>query len=148
MRVLLAVPDRSTAHGARNHALLLFLYNTGARISEALSLRLYDLQFVRPSRVRILGKGKKVRFTPIWSETADVLRSLSRGRQPEEMVFRNARGDPLSRDGAAFLLGKYVKKAAEKLPLLQAGNDFSVIRDFLGHASIATTGLYISTTSR
>jgi site-specific recombinase XerD len=79
-------------------------------------------------------------------------------------VFRSAAGRPLSRDGAAYLLAKYVDRAAEHLPalrrrrvsphvlrhscavaLLQAGVDLTVIRDYLGHASVATTGRYIAT---
>ena len=82
----------------------------------------------------------------------------------EPFLFRNSRGSPLTRDGVAYLLRKYVRVAAQQIPalrkrlvtphvmrhscavaLLQAGIDVSVIRDYLGHASIATTSRYITT---
>jgi len=83
------------------------------------------------------------------------------------IVFRNVRGAPLTRDGVAYLLTKYVRLAAQNAPalrkrhvtphvmrhscavaLLQAGVDVSVIRDYLGHASVATTSRYIATNLR
>jgi site-specific recombinase XerD len=87
-----------------------------------------------------------------------------RVQKPEDLLFRNTRGAPLTRDGAAYLLRKYVRIAAQQAPvlrkrrvtphvmrhscavaLLQAGIDVSVIRDYLGHASVATTSRYITT---
>jgi site-specific recombinase XerD len=163
-RVLLRQPDGTTLNGIRDRALLLVLYNTGARISEALAIRPDDIQFQRPRQVRLHGKGNKDRICPLWAETANALRDLLR-RSPvgDAPVFRSARGTPLSRDGAAYLLTKYVRSATRTLPLLarrritphvlrhscavallQAGVELSVIRDYLGHVSIATTGRYLS----
>jgi len=164
VRAILAAPDRRTELGVRDHALLLFLYNTGARVSEALALRAGDLHLIRPRVVRLHGKGNKERVCPLWSDTAVMLkRLLPQDAEPKTIVFRNARGGPLSRDGVAYVLNKHVATAARKLPtlrrrritphvlrhscavaLLQAGVDVSVIRDYLGHASIATTSRYIS----
>ncbi len=162
VRAVLAQPDRGTATGTAHHALLLFLYNTGARISEALGISRLDLQLVRPYQVRLLGKGRKERFCPLWPETVKALQRLAPAST--DRVFLNQRGQPLSRDGAAYILGKYVAIAAKTQPnlrdmkvtphvlrhscavaLLQSGVDVSVIRDYLGHASIATTGRYLST---
>jgi site-specific recombinase XerD len=163
VRILLAQPDRHTASGLRDHALLLLLYNTGARISEALSVRMSDLCLVRPRQVRLHGKGGKDRICPLWKETATTIQRLS--PIPEgTTLFRNARGQPLTRDGVAYLLDKHTRAAAQHLPalrnrrvtphvlrhscavaLLQAGMDIVVIRDYLGHASIATTNRYIAT---
>ncbi len=169
MRILLAQPDRRTAGGRRDYALLLFLYNTGARVAEALGLRRHDLQLERPRVVRLRGKGGKQRICPLWGETVIALRPLVRDEEEdtETFVFRNARGGALSRDGVAYLLEKYVRAAAKLSPglgrqrvtphvlrhscavgLLQAGNDLTVVRDFLGHASIATTNIYVSTNLR
>lgn len=167
-RVILATTEASVV-GRRDHALLLFLYNTGARISEALAVRPQDLSLIRPKQVRLLGKGRKERLCPIWQETARVLgRLIKENAVPKEnVVFRNLRGAPLTRDGAAFLLNKRVRLAAKSLPslrnrrvtphvlrhscavaLLQAGVDICVIRDYLGHSSIATTNRYIATNLR
>lgn len=163
VRLLLAQPDRRTPRGMRDHALLLFLYNTGARISEALALRATDLNLERPRQVRLHGKGGKDRICPLWKETGRAMQHLA-DPSNDSVLFRNARGQALTRDGAAYVLDKYAHAAAQRLPslrkrrvtphvlrhscavaLLQAGMDATVIRDYLGHASIATTNRYIAT---
>lgn len=162
-RAVIATVDRRCRNGERDHALLLFLYNTGARVSEALAVRPCDLRLERPWQVRLLGKGQKERICPLWSETVSALRRIMTQRA-EDTLFRNVRGAPLTRDGVAYLLTKYVRLAAQNTPalrkrhvtphvmrhscavaLLQAGVDVSVIRDYLGHASVATTSRYITT---
>lgn len=167
VRAILARPDERTWAGRRDRALLLFLYNTGARISEALALTSADVQgaALRPRHVRVLGKGNKERFCPLWPETATALvRVIADGGANATYVFRNARGGQLTRDGVAYMLAKYVQLAATEMPtlgrqritphvlrhscavaLLQAGVDVTVIRDYLGHASVATTGRYLTT---
>ena len=99
----------------------------------------------------------------LWAETVAALRSTVDTTQPDEPIFRNARGVPLTRDGVAYVITKHVRRAAESRPalrrrrvtphvlrhscavaLLQAGVDVSVIRDYLGHVSIATTSRYIT----
>jgi integrase/recombinase XerD len=164
-KAVLARIDRGSPRGSRDHALLLFLYNTGARVGEALAVRPTDLQLVRPFQVRLHGKGRKDRLCPLWPETARALdRICLASNGSEARVFTNARGAPLTRDGVAYLIDKYVAVAAREMPtlarlrvtphvfrhscavaLLQAGVDITVIRDYLGHASIATTSRYIST---
>jgi len=142
---------------------LLLLYNTGARVSEALAIRPRDIQLERPRQVRLYGKGRKERICPLWAETATALRALEIPA-PDKPIFRNARGSSLTRDGVAHILTQYVRRAAQKRPqlrrlrvtphvlrhscavaLLQAGVDVSVIRDYLGHASISTTSRYLTT---
>ncbi|MDO8863824.1 tyrosine-type recombinase/integrase [Haliea sp. E1-2-M8] len=166
VRLILQQPDRRTVLGARDHALLLFLYNTGARVSEALSVRVQDLSLLPPRQVYLQGKRKKVRHCPLWGETATSLQHLStvRDGRPNEPIFRNRYGHPLTRDGVAYILQKYAKLASRDSPginkhriaphllrhscavaLLQAGVDVTVIRDYLGHSSISTTSRYITT---
>ncbi|WP_352770371.1 tyrosine-type recombinase/integrase [Mesorhizobium sp. M0167] len=145
--------------------MLLFLYNCGARVSEVTGLPWSDLQLMPPRQVRLTGKGRKERLVPIWSQTADALRRLH-GMTAEDQrhVFVNRHGQPLTRDGVAYILTKHVSAAAQDRPtlardrvtphvlrhscaaaLLQSGTDVTVIRDYLGHASIATTSRYIAT---
>ena len=162
-RAVIAAVDPKSASGLRDRALLLFLYNTGARVSEALGVHLRELHLDRPRQVRLFGKGRKERLCPLWPETAEALRRIVNADSGEQPVFRNARGGLLTRDGVAYLLGKYVGRASESMPhlrtlrvtphvmrhscavaLLQAGVDVSVIRDYLGHASVATTSRYIT----
>jgi site-specific recombinase XerD len=125
-----------------------------------------DLQLARPFQVHLHGKGRKDRVCPLWRDTAAALKRLiDHVSSASDMhVFLNARGLPLSRDGAAYLLNKYVDRAArESLSLrrkhvtphvlrhscavafLQAGVDLTMIRDYLGHETIATTGRYTRT---
>jgi integrase/recombinase XerD len=163
-RAVIATVDTSSPRGRRDHALLLLLYNTGARVSEALALRPDDLRLERPRQVRFLGKGRRERICPLWSATASALRRVILPDSANEVIFRSHRGMPLSRDGVAYLLRKYVRLAAKgqspqrlrhvtphmlrhscAVALLQAGVDVSVIRDYLGHASVATTSRYITT---
>lgn len=166
VKQLLAQPDRTNVYGMRDYALMLFLYNTGARISEALGVCVEHLSLVTPRHVCLFGKGAKQRLCPLWRETAAALRQLSTVHDggPGDRVFRNRRGGSLTRDGAAYILRKYTKIAARTSPafrkrrvtphvlrhscavaLLQAGVDITVIRDYLGHSSIATTNRYVST---
>lgn len=167
VRVLLRQPDRRKRSEARDHALLLFLYNTGARISEALAVRRSDLQLARPFQVQLHGKGRKNRICPLWKDTAGAMKRLLQdgtGATGDGAVFKSARGTPLSRDGADYILQKHFQRAVGELPtlrrknvtphvmrhscavaLLQAGVDLSMIRDYLGHESIATTGRYTKT---
>ncbi len=166
VRVILEQPDRRTEQGLRDHALLTFMYNTGARVSEALGVRLEDLSLVHPRQVVLHGKGKKNRICPLWRETVTVLQRLPMVRDGHrgDLIFRNIRGEPLTRNGVAYLLRKYTALAACKVTslrrrritphvvrhsaavaMLQGGVDVTVIRDVLGHASIATTSRYITT---
>ena len=166
VRQILAKPNRATALGLRDYALLLFCYNTGARVSELLAVRVGDLHLTSPRQVLLHGKGKKDRIIPLWRETSTVLQRLEtvRNARPGDLVFLNTHGESLTRDGVAYILHKYVTIAMREMPalgrgtitphvirhscavaLLQAGNDVTVIRDYLGHTSIATTNRYLTT---
>ena len=163
MTAILAQPDRSTLEGMRDHALLSFLYNSGARIQEALDLCPEAIRFESPSCVRLSGKGRKERICPLWPETVMLLKKLleRQPRAPDERLFVNRYGEPLSASGVRFKLAAYVKAAAETTPtlrtkhvtphsfrhatavhLVSAGVDVTVIRSWLGHVSLDTTNHY------
>ncbi len=167
VRAIIARPDQRTVDGWRDYTLLLFLYNCGARVSEVTGVLWDDLQLVPPRQVRLHGKGRKERLVPLWRETADALgrlRGMAIGAD-QQHVFVNRHGQTLTRDGVAYILQKYASAvAAEERPtlahkritphvlrhscavaLLQSGTDVTVIRDYLGHASVATTGRYLAT---
>jgi integrase/recombinase XerD len=163
-RVVINAVDTRSNRGRRDHALLLLLYNTGARVSEALAVRPSDRRLERPRQVRLLGKGKKERICPLWPETAVALRRIIRVEANGEPIFQSRPGTSLTRDGVAYLLQKYVRLAAKSNPsprlrrvtrhmlrhscavgLLQSGIDITVIRDYLGHASVSTTSRYVTT---
>ncbi|WP_461328092.1 tyrosine-type recombinase/integrase [Bradyrhizobium huanghuaihaiense] len=118
---ILARPDRSTLEGMRDHALLSFLYNSGARIQEALDLCPKAIRFESPSCVRLIGKGRKERICPLWPETVLLLKTLLE-RQPrasDQRLFVNRYGEPLSASGVRFKLAAYVKAAAKTTPTLR-----------------------------
>jgi site-specific recombinase XerD len=160
---ILREPDRSRPEGQRDHALLAFLYNTGARIQEALDVCPRAIRFESPAQVELLGKGRKSRVCPLWPETIYVLKALLR-RQPraiDEAIFVNRYGQPLGAAGVRFKLKQYVLAAAKHVPslaaknvtphtwrhsvgvqLVAAGVDVTVIRDWLGHARLDTTNHY------
>ena len=133
-------------------------------MSEALGVRLQDLNLEPPRQVRLRGKGTKERLCPLWTQTTSALKRLISSHAPADSpLFRNQRGQPLTRHGVLKLLRRYSLKASQSpsLPrrrlhphllrhscavaLLQAGVDLTVIRDYLGHASVATTNRYVST---
>lgn len=160
---ILREPDRSSLEGQRDHALLAFLYNTGARIQEALDVCPQAIRFESPAQVALLGKGRKSRICPLWPETVDVIKALLK-RQPRpegEPLFVNRYGQPLGAAGVRFKLNQYVRAAARHVPslatkrvtphtwrhsvgvqLVAAGVDVTVIRNWLGHARLDTTNHY------
>lgn len=161
---LLAVPDLHTAQGRRDHALLLFLYNTGARASEAANTPISALSLTGSLSVRLLGKGRKHRLCPLWPATAETLRNLLGERLdgPADVpVFLNVRGGPITRYGIHTLVERTVRKAVQAVPslqnkrvsphalrhttavhLLRSGVDINTIRAWLGHVSLETTNRY------
>jgi site-specific recombinase XerD len=160
---ILSRPDRTTIEGQRDHTLLAFLYNTGARIQEALDLCPRAIRWEPPAQVRLIGKGRKERTCPLWPETVGLLKALLKRcpRTEDEPIFVNRYGEPLSAAGVRFKLRQYVAAAAEKMPtlatkrvsphtfrhstavsLVAAGVDVTVIRNWLGHAHLDTTNHY------
>lgn len=166
MDALLAAPDRRTAQGQRDYALLLFLYNTGARADEAARLTNADLELASvPARhlssVQIHGKGNKQRRCPLWPHTVSAITALITDRAPHENVFLNRCGRPITRFGIHTMVERYVQRLSAKLPalatkrvsphslrhtcathLLRAGVDINTIRAWLGHMSLNTTNIY------
>jgi integrase/recombinase XerD len=164
-RAILDAADPRTSDGRRDCALLLTLFNTGARVQELLDVRPCDLQLDRPCHVRLQGKGRKERICPLWPQTAEALRHLLTetrfDRTSAEPLFRNHRGEPLTRFGVRYLLRKYADQARATIPslgrkrvhphtlrhstavhMLQSGVDMVSISHWLGHASVETTNRY------
>jgi integrase/recombinase XerD len=166
---LLAAPNRSTRDGFRDHTLLLFLYNSGARADEVAHVCIEDLHLhagssSTPSSVRLHGKGGKVRTCPLWPSTTTALNTLISGREVKERLFLNRNGKPLTRFGIHDVVTRHAQKAMARVPemrqkrvgphvirhttathLLRAGVDINTIRAWLGHVSINTTNIYAET---
>ena len=161
---LLAAPDQRTWSGRRDHALILLAVQTGLRLAELTGLRRQDLHLETGAHVRVIGKGRKERCTPLSKNTRSVLVAWLREppRQSDQPVFPNARGGRLSAHGMHYLVAKHVAVATRTCPslgskrvsphvlrhaaamdLLQQGIDRSVIALWLGHESIETTQMYL-----
>jgi len=164
MQALLAAPDRSKWSGRRDYALLLTLYNSGARVSEVTALKRAQVCFGASTFVQLTGKGRKERTVPLWSDTARVVKAWFEelGEDAGPMAFPNARGKALSREGVDYLLQHARQRAIPACPslaskhltphvvrhttamhLLQAGVDIATIALWLGHESIDTTHVYL-----
>jgi site-specific recombinase XerD len=161
---LLAAPDLTTPIGRRDHALILLVLQTGLRLSELISLRKEDLSLQTGAHVRVVGKGRKERSTPLEKRTITVLRAWL--QEPwlckTGHLFTTTRGSKLSPDGIQYIIGKHAIVARKACPslakkqvtphvlrhtaameLLQAGVDRTVIALWLGHESMETTQTYL-----
>jgi site-specific recombinase XerD len=164
IQALLAAPDTSKWSGRRDQALLLTMYNSGARVSEITALKRDQICFGVSSFIQLTGKGRKERTVPLWSETARVLKAWFEelGDDARSIAFPNARGKPLTREGVDYLLKQAIQRAIPECPslatkkitphtvrhatamhLLQAGIDIATIALWLGHESIETTHVYL-----
>ena len=99
--------------GRRDHALLVTLYNSGARVSEVTALKQGQVCFGERTFVQLVGKGRKERTIPLWADTARVLKAWFEelGEDAGHVAFPSARGKPLSRDGVDYLLKQTVQRA-------------------------------------
>jgi site-specific recombinase XerD len=165
IQAILEAPDPDTWTGQRDRGLLTVLYNTGARVSEAIGLRIRDVMLDGSPCVHLHGKGRKQRSVPLWRSTAALIRSWRKrlgAVADESPLFPNRSGTAMTRSNVTQRLALYVKAAAENhaqllsrsisphtirhttaMHLLQSGVDITVIALWLGHESPATTHMYI-----
>ena len=158
---LLAAPDQRTWSGRRDHAFILLAVQTGLRLSELTGLQRQDVHLGTGAHVRVIGKGRKERCTPLSKNTRTVLDAWM--KEPlgvaDQPLFPNGR---LSAHGVHYLLAKHVAVATSAcqslkrkrvsphvlrhttaMDLLQEGVEQSVIALWLGHESIETTQVYL-----
>lgn len=161
---LVAAPDPERWIGRRDRALLLVAIQTGLRNSEITSLRRQDVEFGTGAHVRCLGKGRKMRCTPLRPDVSAVLKEWlsERNGNPHDPVFPSSRGTPLSADAFQRLVTRHVAIASRSCPslkgktvtphtlrhstamnLLRRGVDLSVIALWLGHESSETAQIYL-----
>lgn len=165
MEAILDGPDTTTWTGRRDYALLLTLYNSGARVSEIVNVERRHVSFGATSYLELHGKGRKERTVPLWPMTARALKQwleeLGEAANTA-VVFPSARRQRLTRKGITFILRNATATAAAACPslagkrvsphivrhttamhLLQSGVDITVIALWLGHESMETTHQYI-----
>ena len=170
INLLLSQPDITTRKGRRDHAMLVLLYDTAARVQEIIDVTVRDIRLEPPATVALHGKGRKSRLVPISGKTASIMELYLKERgyvgvtgALDFPVFTNSRKGKLSRAGVAHILKKYFQSVAfghgqchhahksvsphalrhsKAVHLLRSGVPLIYIRDFLGHASVTTTEIY------
>jgi site-specific recombinase XerD len=164
VEAILGVPDLKSRMGIRDYAMIQLMVATGLRVSEVLGLRLSDLKIQPNASIRVLGKGRKERDLPLWKETTRILRKwlIVRGDLQVPELFVNARDEPMTRWGLAYILKKHAAAASEKCPslkekkisphvlrhtcammVLEATHDIRKVSLWLGHNSTQTTEVYV-----
>jgi site-specific recombinase XerD len=164
---LLAAPERNTWFGRRDHAFIQMALQTGLRLSEITATTRDDLVLEAGAHVRVIGKGRKERCTPLAKSTVAVLKAWLREplRGDGRLLFPNAQGGRLTVHGVKYMLNKHAATAAKVCPslkgkrvtvhllrhtmaleMLQAGVDCAVIALWLGHESVETTQIYLEAT--
>jgi len=167
IKVLLSVQDGSIIPHRREIALLVLLYDSGARVQEVADLTFGDIRNNKLPTVKLSGKGNKVRIIPLMPQTLDILNIYmndcrrKKEIEPTHPLFYNKSSQKLTRAGIAYILEKNIKKArninpemfsgkitphtlrhSKAMHLLEAGVNLIYIRDFLGHTSVITTEIY------
>jgi len=163
IRKILHAPDNTTKIGRRDLTLLCVMYDTGARVSEIVNLSVRDVRLDNPAKIRLLGKGRKIRDVPILPKTTEMLKQymhenhLLKAEKYDDSLFYNRIGQRLTRAGVTYILQKYTEgystvndspitphilRHTKAMHLLQAGVSIVYIKDLLGHVNVATTEVY------
>ena len=164
IQALLTAPDRSSWTGRRDHTLLTVAVQTGLRVSELTGLCRADITLGRGAHLRVTGKGRKERVTPLSKHAAAIVQTWldERGGTPEAPLFSGPSGHPLGRDAIRKLVIKHATTASTGCPsiaakhvgvhtlrhscamnLLQAGVDLATIAMWLGHEDLRTVQIYL-----
>ena len=169
LKILFKQPNTDSRHERRDLVMLVLMYDTAARVSELIDLKVCNIRLSSPAVITLYGKGGKARHVPIIGKTKDLLEAyLEEHRKynwgisyQDSPVFFNQQHKKLSRWGVCHILNKYVKMAKAKtnfsvnfsvtphvmrhskaMALLKAGINLIYIRDFLGHCNVVTTEIY------
>jgi integrase/recombinase XerD len=163
VRALLDAPDPATREGIRDRAMLHLAVCAGLRVSELTGLCTDDVA-PQSMSIRVRGKGRRERALPLWKTTASALRAwlAVRGTIAVPELFINARGEPFSRWGVAYVLRRHADTASQRcsslsgkrlsphvlrhtcaMVVLQATQDIRKVSLWLGHNNLATTEIYV-----
>ena len=152
--------ERTDFIGRRNTLLLELLYSSGIRISEALNIKIKDINMSDKS-IRILGKGSKMRIVYFGEYAKEYLEEYLKVRNSSlEYLFLNKNNTLLTRRGAEYIISNLVKTSLLKkkvtphtfrhsyaTEMLNNGADIRSVQELLGHSSLSTTGIYTHVTN-
>jgi len=157
-------PDLSTRSGIRDRAMMHLCYAAGLRVSELVGLPISALQLQPKPQIHIMGKGRRERALPLWSDVVRDVRAwlAVRGNASVPEVFLNSRGLTMTRFGFEYVLSKHVRSAGKINPsiakkhitphslrhscamlILETTGDIRKVSLWLGHASLQTTEIYL-----
>lgn len=167
MKLLFSIPDQKKDGQLRDLAVMVLLYETGARVQELIDLCPPNIRFSTTVTVELHGKGNKTRLVPVNADAAAIVRNYIRRynrTDTDKPLFVNRKGEKLTRAGIQYIIDKYVSTAQLQRPdlfrnrvtnhcfrhskamhLLEAGVNLIYIRDLLGHTSVVTTEIYAKT---
>jgi len=167
MKLLFSIPDQKKDGQLRGLAIMVLLYETGARVQELIDLCPANIRFSTTVTVELHGKGNKTRLVPVNADAAAIVRNYIRRcsrTDADKPLFVNRKGEKLTRAGIQYIIDKYVSTAQLQRPdlfrnrvtnhcfrhskamhLLEAGVNLIYIRDLLGHTSVVTTEIYAKT---
>lgn len=164
IEAIINAPDIKSWNGQRDHVLFATLYNTGARVSEIINIKVKDIDISHSKSILLHGKGRKERTIPLWKSTTALLKSWIKKNNGslDDFIFLNRIGEKLTRSGVEYRLSVAVTMASKKIPtlknkkisphvirhttamhLLQSGVDLAVVALWLGHEGVTTTQHYI-----
>lgn len=164
-KTLLQTPDTNTPEGLRHIALLTLLYDSACRVQELISLNVSDVTLGRICKIYVKGKGDKYREIPIMPEAGKILRQYINvfRLKFEQPLFMNKQGNRLTRAGVSHIINKYALTAkanntdfsasvvtphlmrhSKATHLVNHGVSIYAVRDFLGHVSVTTTQVYLT----
>lgn len=164
-KMLLNAPDSGTSTGLRHMAILSLLYDSGCRVQELIDLNVSDVTLGHYCKIFVRGKGGKYREIPVFGETGKILGYYikTNGLKPDDALFTNSQRRRLTRAGITYIMNKYMEIAkiqhansfndsisphrmrhSKATHLVNAGVNIYNIRDFLGHASVVTTQVYLT----
>lgn len=152
--------------GLRHLAILSLLYDSGCRVQELIDLKVCDIQFEKGQRIFVHGKGDQYREIPIMPDTGQIIRKYIRiyALSAQDLLFTNNQGKRLTRQGIRHIFRKYASLSQKENPddferqeiyphllrhsrathLVNTGVNIYHVRDFLGHAHVQTTQIYLT----
>ncbi len=159
---LISTIQTDSLFGLRDKAMLLLLYDSGARVHEIVKLSVEDVHLEKPSQIILHGKGGKTRIVPLMQTTTNLLKTymekagLLNASRSNNAIFCNRHGSRISRFGISYLLDKYASKVrnlsavsphklrhSKAMHLLEEGCSHVVIQHLLGHSNLKTTSIYV-----
>lgn len=164
VQALLDTPDRRTAFGIRDRAMLHLAFAGGLRVSELVGLDIKQFDGRSPASIHVMGKGRRERVLPLWQETVAAIRAWIAVRPVggDTALFLNNAGRTMTRSGFEYILAKHAVEASHRVPslatktisphvlrhscamhMLQATRDIRKVALWLGHATLQSTEIYL-----